>query len=346
MHLLFQNPILSTWTAHAISFGIGLTYVGSIYLSKNARLSFASKLKLAPGEATGNFPRSKLKEERWRDDPDVIKARMAAVSLATILICLWVLGILWRRVGGTLDVLEIATDATLLRLGFYPLSLSINPYQLLDLRSYSPHFVTPVLFIGPLLGSFLGGQLPGQRNWYWQSHIIARFFGLQGARNYWVGPITEEIVFRACVLSIYQLSGASKKKMIFLAPLTFGLAHAHHAWETYNRYGRTTAAAKRAILVTLFQLTYTTLFGIHVSYLFLRTGSIWPAITSHIFCNTMGIPEIGYELATYKRWKQVIIVTYLAGIAAFIYVLPRWTLTSDNLYWPSEPNTQHPFGKY
>jgi len=61
--------------------------------------------------------------------------------------------------------------------------------------------------------------------------------------------------------------------MIFLAPLTFGLgkltltlessrprfittlcrallAHVHHCWETYNRYGRTLAAAKYAAIAT------------------------------------------------------------------------------------------------
>ena len=30
-------------------------------------------------------------------------------------------------------------------------------------------------------------------------------------------------MFRACVLSIYHLSGASSKYMIYFAPLTFGL---------------------------------------------------------------------------------------------------------------------------
>ena len=35
--------------------------------------------------------------------------------------------------------------------------------------------------------------------------------------------MTEEIVFRACVLSIYHLSGASRQYMIYFAPLTFGL---------------------------------------------------------------------------------------------------------------------------
>jgi len=81
--------------------------------------------------------------------------------------------------------------------------------------------------------------------------------------------MTEEIVFRACVLSIYHLSGASRKYMISFAPLTFGLgkllflrtspvipmffyntAHVHHAWDTYNRYGCTWLAARRALTMS------------------------------------------------------------------------------------------------
>lgn len=36
-------------------------------------------------------------------------------------------------------------------------------------------------------------------------------------------PITEEVVFRSCVIAIYGLAGASKKVIIFGSPLIFGL---------------------------------------------------------------------------------------------------------------------------
>jgi len=91
-------------------------------------------------------------------------------------------------------------------------------------------------------------------------------------------PITEEIVFRACVIAVYHMSGASTKRMIFLGPLSFGLgmsislfqdplvspsimflfpkpAHVHHAWDTFNRYGRTANAAKRAVIMSRASIT-------------------------------------------------------------------------------------------
>lgn len=66
-------------------------------------------------------------------------------------------------------------------------------------------------------------------------------------------PFTEEVVFRACVLATYHLArhaGAPKWPLVFLTPLSFGAAHLHHAWDTYNRLGRSSFALKRAVLQT------------------------------------------------------------------------------------------------
>lgn len=285
------SPVISSSSALFLSLSFGIIYVGSLYLSKNARLSFVSKPhQVKPGRE--DEERKKMENERWRDDPDVIRARLAAVSVATVVCCLEVFAVLHHHVGGTVND---ATKYTLLRLGFLPPS---------GLSSVLAHLTTPLLFFGPLFCSYLRRELPFQRNWLWEIHVAARYLSVNGLRNYWIAPVTEEIVFRACVLSIYHLSGASKKYMIYFAPLTFGLAHIHHAWDTYNRYGRTWAAARRALSLSTFQLCYTTLFGMYVSYLFLRTGSILPPITAHIWCNIMGIPEIAWELKIFPRYRK------------------------------------------
>ncbi|KAJ3515823.1 hypothetical protein NLJ89_g1510 [Agrocybe chaxingu] len=326
LQLLFPRPLLTTTSAHLISLAFACIYVGSIYYSKNARLSFS---KRAPRISTVNGEgslqeRNRLRDERWRDDPDVIRARLLAVSVATLLCCVGVFGVLWWHVGAKTRYLDIAIEATFLRLGLFFIvqlpqsfqSLIVNP-----LPNILPHLIAPVLFLGPLYGSFLGGELPGQRNWFWKTHVVARLCSVQGIRNYTVAPLTEELVFRGCVLAVYHLSGTGKGKMIFLTPLTFGLAHVHHAWDTYNRYGRTGPAAKKAIIssgesgaaekcselisgLSVFQLAYTSLFGFHVAYIFLRTGSLLPSISGHVFCNMMGLPEIAYELRRYPKRRK------------------------------------------
>jgi hypothetical protein len=54
---------------------------------------------------------------------------------------------------------------------------------------------------------------------------------------------------------------------------------------------------------TVIQLTYTTLFGFHCAFLFLRTGSLYPPLFSHMFCNFMGLPQIAYELQVFPHKK-------------------------------------------
>lgn len=90
------SPVISSSSALLISLSFAVIYVGSLYLSKNARLSFVSK----PYRARGDEERKKMKSERWRDDPDVIRARLAAVSVATVVCCLGMLAVLFYHVGG------------------------------------------------------------------------------------------------------------------------------------------------------------------------------------------------------------------------------------------------------
>ena len=97
------SPIISSSSALLITHSFAFIYVGSLYLSKNARVSFVSKPYHAkPGRE--DEERKKMKNERWGDDPDVIKARLAAVSVATVVCCLGVFAVLFYHIGGTANV--------------------------------------------------------------------------------------------------------------------------------------------------------------------------------------------------------------------------------------------------
>ncbi|CCM00632.1 uncharacterized protein FIBRA_02669 [Fibroporia radiculosa] len=245
MPLAFASPPISLNTAHALALSFVGSYVGSLYISKNARLSF--KKVVAPDLREGE-QRAKEDDERWRNDPDVIRARVTAAGLSTVSSCVVVLGVVWAFVGWDMKELPIALETTLTRLGF-DTDLSLSQIVL-------PSLVTPVLYAGPLYAYFLAGRLPFQRSWSWRRCIAPIVTTWQGWRDFIVGPTTEEVVFRACTLAVYQLAGASVYMKIFLPPLLFGLAHVHHAWDKFNRFGRTKAAAQRAILETIFQLIY------------------------------------------------------------------------------------------
>ncbi|KAJ6466869.1 hypothetical protein C8R45DRAFT_1020364 [Mycena sanguinolenta] len=301
-----QTPLypLSMLSSHLLALLFGSSYVGSLYIAQNARLRFST-------------PRPDPQQRHYvpgsRDDPAVIRARLTAVTIATLFNCAVLYALIARSTAPSSH-----SSASLLAI------LGVRwPENILSCLQ------TPVLFLGPLYGSYLAA-----RSKYPLRHDFLEMFTTWiGFRNYVWGPLTEEIVFRACVLAVYALGGAARWRMIAFAPLVFGLAHVHHAWDTYNRLGRTQDALRRAALSTVFQTAYTTLFGAHTSYLFLRTSSLVPPLTAHVFCNIMGVPQIQSEMRRFPAQKRAIVAVYIAGIALFAWTLVPWTETPGSLYW-------------
>jgi len=143
--------------------------------------------------------------------------------------------------------------------------------------------------------------------------------------QYVKAPITEEIVFRSCVIGVMRLANYSWSTMIFLSPLWFGAAHLHHGWDLYNRFGKSRAALKRAVFNVAFQQLYTSLFGWFEAFVFLRTGSVWPCIVAHTFCNLHGLVLPGYLVHEHPSKKNSIWFTFLLGIISFGFALGPWT---------------------
>ena len=109
------------------------------------------------------------------------------------------------------------------------------------------------------------------------------------------GPTTEEILFRSASVPLLLLARTPTTTIIFLTPIIFGLAHAHHFYEFRLTNPHTPLIA--AILRTGLQLTYTTLFGGYATFLYMRTGSLLAGIVAHAFCNWMGFPRFWGRLS-------------------------------------------------
>ena len=71
------EPHISLWQAHLLAGFFASSYVGCLYLFQNARLTYSSLHTATPGGA----------RIRRRDDADVIRARLAAVSASTVASC-------------------------------------------------------------------------------------------------------------------------------------------------------------------------------------------------------------------------------------------------------------------
>ncbi|KAF2307613.1 hypothetical protein GH714_030190 [Hevea brasiliensis] len=103
-------------------------------------------------------------------------------------------------------------------------------------------------------------------------------------RNYVVAPLTEELVFRACMIPLLLCGGFKIYSVFFLCPILFSLAHLNHWMEIYVRHNY--SMLKAAMVVGL-QLGYTVIFGSYASFLFIRTGHLLAPLVAHIFCNFM-----------------------------------------------------------
>jgi len=149
--------------------------------------------------------------------------------------------------------------------------------------------LTLLLYMGPLFERIIvEAELNDLRRRGFGA-IIESLSSWQGYRNYVAGPITEEVIFRSVLIPIHLLAKVSPSRIVFLTPLYFGIAHVHHFYEFTLTHPHTPLLP--AVLRTVFQFTYTTLFGWFAAFIYVRTGSLYACIIIHSFCNWVGLPR-------------------------------------------------------
>ena len=144
------------------------------------------------------------------------------------------------------------------------------------------------------------------------------------------------------------ISGASIKLIIFLTPLFFGAganktisfsiiiltplltAHIHHFWDTFNRYGKTREAFDRASLTQM---------SIHLHHgLWISLCLPFPTdkfhLPAHIFCNMMGIPQLGTELSHFPQRRAGLSFLSSYRDTDDVCTLWPWTYVQNGVYWP------------
>jgi prenyl protein peptidase len=114
------------------------------------------------------------------------------------------------------------------------------------------------------------------------------------------------------MVPVLLASAIQEMRVIFLVPLFFGVAHAHHAMQRY----KAGVPWKQILMGGIFQFAYTSLFGSYVAFVLLRTGSIVCAIVCHSYCNYMGLP--GFYFLQRRGTAQIFVgMMYLAGMLLF-----------------------------
>ncbi|KEF63880.1 prenyl protein peptidase [Exophiala aquamarina CBS 119918] len=217
-----------------------------------------------------------------RDAPSVIRARIQTVTLASV----------------------VASTATLYLL---VVTAKLTPIQSLHFLGYWPLSITDsakscalalLLYLGPLFEKiFIEGDMTDLRR---GRKVVESLSSWQGYRNYVAGPITEEVIFRSVLVPLHLLAKISPIKIVFLTPLFFGIAHVHHFYEFTLTHPHTPMVP--ALLRSLFQFGYTTLFGWFADFIYLRTGSIYACIIIHSFCNWVGVPRFWGRVKRRERY--------------------------------------------
>jgi len=141
-------------------------------------------------------------------------------------------------------------------------------------------------------------------------------------RNYLVAPLSEEFVFRACLIPLL-VPGFGNVLPIFICPLFFGVAHIHHVIERLQ-LGEN---PKDVWFTAIFQFGYTTVFGGYTAFLFLRTGHLIGPVVCHSFCNFMGFPHI--DQIPSSQHPRLISASFVAGLVLFLVLAlpltnPSW----------------------
>lgn len=242
-----------------------------------------------------------------RDHPTVIKRRFTSVLIVSGLspVFVWV----WREFTG------VTTSSSFLAL------MGIR-FEGLIPAIVLPLLLTMVLFLGPLMQlaldcpwTFMDGVRVALDPWFWTLCLS----DMRWLRNQVVAPLTEELVFRACMLPML-VPCAGPSTAILTCPLFFGVAHFHHVIELL-RFRQGTLSG--IFLSAVFQFSYTAVFGAYTAFIFIRTGHLMGPVLCHSFCNYMGFPAISAAMDHPHRVS--VLTCYLLGVLLFLFFLFPFT---------------------
>ena len=167
-----------------------------------------------------------------------------------------------------------------------------------------PHFLYTKLIFG--LFKFIESEFTNHYNWPLLKQIV-------------IAPIVEEIYFRGIVFGLYRDTGffdQNPQTCIVVLPIYFAVAHAHQIILKRNEQW---PVIKREMIIGVFRIIYTQVFGIYSGWVYIKTGSLWSAILLHSHCNFFGVPNFGlvFNSNIYLPKRIVIGVMYIVGTIGF-----------------------------
>ncbi|KAI1714249.1 CAAX protease self-immunity domain-containing protein [Ditylenchus destructor] len=222
----------------------------------------------------------------WRNDPRSVKRRFAAVACNNVL----ALSVTWW-------LLKQSYADPFNQMGF----------RLSGILSASlfPTTLTALVYLGTWLSMYFDGSFKSMLVFEeWKKS----FQDILWIRHTIVAPVTEEFAFRACsAVLVHHCFGWTAAT--FIAPLFFSISHFHHVLED-RKQGDT---LNESLLRRGFQATYTYLFGVYATVIFLHTGHILAAILSHSLCNNLGLPDLNEIKYFPQKYRPILWTFHIIG---------------------------------
>lgn len=170
--------------------------------------------------------------------------------------------------------------------------------------------LTGTLFLGPFIQKFLQNDQKTENSLHNNN-----FDFLISFRTLIAAPITEELVYRACLVPLLFKFCDSSAKLIFTVPLFFGVAHTHHLFEKIFILKQD---VKTSVILTVVQLTYTTIFGAMSTFFYVKTAHLPAVIAMHALCNYFGLPNFGKVWFEQNKLKKYSLIGfYVLGLVGF-----------------------------
>lgn len=183
-----------------------------------------------------------------------------------------------------------------------------------------------LLYTGPLVQPFFARRKEGTSALQAYLQHLAQHLADEidrwdiALRNLVVAPVTEEWLFRGCMLAVL-LPTMGVRVAVVTVPMLFGLAHTHHLLEWYRNPRN--VQLSQAFNNVLFQFLYTSIFGSYAAYLFVVTKQIYGVILAHSFCNFMSFPNIsGIRKCTQPNTVWCFYIFGLVSFFLYLWLLP------------------------
>lgn len=170
-----------------------------------------------------------------------------------------------------------------------------------------------------------------------------------------IAPFFEEFIYRTCLINLFIEAGVySDTYCVLIVPFFFAISHLHHVFQQQRKQRQLKQwllqenqpmpegqwiSFRKALLIALFKLAYTQVFGIYSGFVYIRTGSLWPAIALHSQCNFFGFPSFGQLLNNSHRNSDRIIalVLYIVGTVTLFWTFNWWFEDCGKPWWVELP---------